>query len=298
MSFEKLTSEEIFGSEKTIRVLSWVTIIWCVFTIALAIWWWILGMRMNDLIFGSNNAITEALLRHRHMLNTEGFVLITLIFSGGLGLVISLRYVGDQTKRLREFFAVFTHELKTSLTKLRLQTELLQAERAGLPLQRLLEESVGLEIQLENSLWLARGTEKVYLENLDLKKELEIFSLGWPSLKIQVDKPVWLRCDRRVLESVLRNLFQNAKIHGEATEVFLLAEEVTNGVNLRVKNNGKPFHGNILHIGKIFASQGTTGKSGVGLYLVKTLMRRMNGTAEFLLEGNQLIVDLRFREGP
>ena len=90
------------------------------------------------------------------MLVWEGVMLVGMLMAGGVALLVAIRPEQRRRRDLRAFFMAFTHDLKTSLASLRLQAESLREdlpEAAGNPnLQRLLKDSVRLQLQLENAL--------------------------------------------------------------------------------------------------------------------------------------------------
>ena len=84
----------------------------------------------------------------------------------------------------------FTHDLKTSLTSLRLQAEALREdvpEAAGNPnLQRMLKDSVRLQLQLENALALATTDGAVLIEAIDICALVEYLRDDFPELQIDL----------------------------------------------------------------------------------------------------------------
>jgi signal transduction histidine kinase len=52
-------------------------------------------------------------------------------------------------------------------------------------------------------------------------------------------------------------------------------------LSLRVSDNGHGFHGDLNRLGKLFVRHTRGSGSGVGLYIVRQLVKRMNGTINF-----------------
>lgn len=278
---------------------------WTAFTTTLAIWWWILGLRMVNALSVLPGANLDQIQSQHWMFMTEGTVLVALIIFGGCALGFSTWKVGQKNLQMREFFATFSHEVKTSLTNLQIQAEVMEEENNNpemkQPLRRLMQETRRLSLQLENSLWVAQGSKgKVFNESLDLKNFLTDLSQHWPGLEVEVkglSKPV-LRTDRRGLEIIFRNLLQNALIHGEASKVEVQAQETPDRMMLKVRNNGTPFNGEQSLLGRMFARQNHGSGTGIGLALVQRLMNRLGGEANFkLTNGNHLEVTLAFARG-
>src|SRR5258708_7550902 len=93
--------------------------------------------------------------------------------------------------------------------------------------------------------------------------------------------------DSRALESVLTNLVQNSVTHGQATEVDVSVQRSNDDrLILRVRDNGHGFHGDPDGLGKLFVRHTRGSGSGVGLYIVRQLVRRMNGTISFADAGS------------
>src|SRR6266403_3575031 len=132
--------------------------LWVAFTVTLAGWWLILGLRQLDLINQSNLENAVQLNRHYQMLLWEGGILIASLIGGGLALLYFARREQKRHAQVEEFFAAFTHDAKTALASLRLQAESLREDFAGAEhsplLDRLLGDTLRLQLQLENSLFL------------------------------------------------------------------------------------------------------------------------------------------------
>src|SRR2546430_7634697 len=144
------------------RKRNWIVIVlvglWVVFTVTLAAWWLVFGLRQLDLINQSNLEGGVQLHRHYQMLLWEGGILIVSLIGGGLALFYYARREQKRHAQVEEFFAAFTHDAKTALASLRLQAESLREDfalsEANPLLERLLSDTLRLQLQLENSLFL------------------------------------------------------------------------------------------------------------------------------------------------
>lgn len=275
----------------------WLTGMWTAFTVALAGWWMVLGLRLVQIQFPTES---EELLRYRRMLTQEGIVLIIMLIVGGGALFISLIFLKRQNERIRSFFATFTHELKTPLTNLRIQTEILKENSKGSnqasTINRLAAEGVRLELQLENSLFLAdAGQGPLFFEKVDLKDLIENVGLSWSQLKVNLNGNALIRGDRRALEAIFRNLFQNAVYHGKSTEIYLLAEAVAGKIQVTISDNGQGFKGSAEQIGKLFDRTNSKSGTGVGLWLINNLMQRMDGLSRHDIANGRLQTTLQFQ---
>src|SRR5947207_1583083 len=140
------------------RLAIFLVAVWVVFTVTLAGWWLIFGLRQLDLINQSNLENAVQLNRHYQMLLWEGGILIASLIGGGLALFYFARREQKRHAQVEEFFAAFTHDAKTAIASLRLQAESLREDfaqsEANPLLERLLSDTLRLQLQLENSLFL------------------------------------------------------------------------------------------------------------------------------------------------
>jgi signal transduction histidine kinase len=261
--------------------------LWVVFTVTLAGWWLVFGLRQLDLLNSLKLEAAADFHRHYQMLLWEGGILIISLIGGGLALFYYARREQKRHAQVEEFFAAFTHDAKTALASLRLQAESLredfgEAEPNPL-LDRLLSDTLRLQLQLENSLFLVNLTRGAFfLEPISLSTRIDTLRHHWPGLRITQSGDGVIMADARALESVLTNLVQNSVTHGRATEVEVSVQRSGDGrLVVRLSDNGQGFHGDPNQLGKLFVRHTRGSGSGVGLYIVRQLVKRMNGTANF-----------------
>lgn len=260
--------------------------LWLALTFSLSAWWMIHGMRQaTDLAARFDG--DEAAARQHRMFFWEGMVLLSFVTVGGGALAYFTYHDQRRNEEVVRFFSVFTHELKTSLTSLRLQAEILEEDprnHGNENLQRLLRDVVRLELQLENALILAQDERsRLFPEEISLRRLLQNLSVHWPQLEVKVAEDALLRGDQRALECIFRNLLQNASVHGGARSVAVSASLATSGVGLDIllRDDGKGFRGEPATLGRAFVRHGTRSGSGIGLYLSRRLAARMGGGLEF-----------------
>jgi signal transduction histidine kinase len=251
---------------------------WLLITFSLSGWWMVHGMRLGT-------GTVDPIRQHR-MFFWEGSFLLSFILVGGLFLFYSIYRDQRRNAELQDFFATFTHELKTSLTSLRLQAEILDEDprnRENENLRRLLRDVVRLELQLENALVLAQAERgaRLFLEEISLRKTVQALSVHWPQLLVSVEPDARVRADQRALECILRNLFQNAFVHGQATSVSVAPHAAGSLLTIEVTDNGQGFTGPAGELGASFVRHTTRSGSGIGLYLSRILARRMGGRLSF-----------------
>src|SRR5947208_10029072 len=173
------------------RVVMALVGLWVVFTVTLAGWWLIFGLRQLDLLNRLNLEGAVALHRHYQMLLWEGGILIASLIGGGVALYYYARREHKRHAQVEEFFAAFTHDAKTALASLRLQAESLREDFAGSEanplLERLLNDTLRLQLQLENSLFLVnlpRG--KFFPQLIRLGDRVEALRMNWPDVNISL----------------------------------------------------------------------------------------------------------------
>ncbi len=270
--------------ERRHRIEYGLAILWLVFTISLATWWLIFGLRQASALREVNLTHSEELVEVHHMLFWEGGALIASLAAGGAGLLYGIRRERKRRAAVEDFFSAFTHELKTSLASLRLQVESLEEDmqergESNPLLDRLLKDSVRLQLQLDNSLFYAnRRKGQLYLETLSLKRIVESVALEFTDLNVRIDRDVAVIADARALESVLRNLFQNSLVHGNADTIEIRVTERDDGnVTIVVEDNGTGPAVDPAALGRLFFRPTPRSGTGVGLYISRQLLQRMSG---------------------
>ncbi len=264
---------------KTNQVRTILSLIWLIFTMSLVTWWFIFAIRNLNVEDVTDSA------KHYKMLFYEGSTLLLLILLGGIVLIV-LSYRDDRRhQKLKVFFANFTHEIKTSITRIRLQADILLEEKNlqnNKILQRLLSDVAKLDLQLENSLLLSHVAEaRFLLEKINLKNMLDSIQIEFEDLKIQYQGNATIEADSRALKSIFRNLFENARRHGKASVVKIDVTSESEFVSISVQDNGEGNSRKDVVLGKEILSTSANQGSGIGLYLSKQLITKMNGEVSF-----------------
>lgn len=255
------------------RVHYIAAVAWLVFTVSLASWWLSVGLTLTN--------------RHRMFL-WEGATFIAVLVGGGAAILVAIRREDRRQQALEMFFMSFTHDLKTSLASVQLQAEGLREDYAGdaatrEPIERLLTDVVRLQIQLENSLFVAQPDGRLLIERLDVGAAVERQREDWPGLAIEVRGAARVNADARAFDTVLRNLLQNAVLHGRAGRVTVDVSTSSDGrVRIVVADDGGgPPAGELARLGEPFVRPGASSGTGVGLYVSRRLITRMDGTMSF-----------------
>lgn len=246
---------------------------WLAFTVSLASWWLSVGLALTD--------------RHRMFL-WEGTVFIVVLVGGGIAILIAIHREDRRRQALDTFFMSFTHDLKTSLASVQLQAEGLREDRADTAesgsIDRLLQDLVRLQIQLENSLFVAQPDGRLLQERLDIAAAIDRLREDWPGLMVTVRGNGHVRADARAFDVVLRNLLQNAVVHGGASSVVMQIDRGNHArmVRLVVADDGPGLsRAQLAQLGEPFARPGATSGTGAGLYVSRRLVTRMGGSMTF-----------------
>ncbi|WP_295951856.1 HAMP domain-containing sensor histidine kinase [Rhodoferax sp.] len=206
----------------------------------------------------------------------------------------------------RGLLLAISHELRSPLTRARLNTELLP-ETADLqllrdPLLRDLQLMRDLISDLLESERLASPHAALHLEPTDLAALVaEMATAPGTQLHIAPNLPAW-PLDRVRIRLLLRNLLDNARQHGQgAIDVYLA--RVDGGLQLRVRDHGPGVaDGQWAQLAEPFyradaARQRGTGGVGLGLYLCRLVAQAHGGrlTLRPAQPGLEAVVDLPVR---
>jgi signal transduction histidine kinase len=269
------------------RIVISLVALWVLFTVTLAGWWLVFGLQQLDRLKQVQLEGAVDFQHHYQMLIWEGGVLIVSLIGAGIALLYYARREQKRHAQVEEFFAAFTHDAKTALASLRLQAESLREDSAADEpnplLDRLLSDTLRLQLQLENSLFLVNlPSGKLFIEPVSLSHMVEALRHHWPDLTITQRGDGVVQADVRALEGVLANLLQNAVNHGQATRVsFDVSEDHHGRLGVKVTDNGCGFNGNFDQLGKLFVRHARNSGTGVGLYIARQLLKRMNSELSF-----------------
>lgn len=285
--------------------LKWFTlnvalvIFWLIFTVSLSVWWMVFSLGLVDTLIthhidvsGSVDIIIDSFSKKRMMLLTEGSVLLLSLLIGGVAFLFLMNKEKKQRSQVERFFATFTHEIKTSLASLRLQGESLEEElkesESRKIAERLVRETVRLELQLENSLFLTQlDKAPLFFEKINLSLLLDDLRYQWPMLQIRVEGDAPVCVDTRAIKSILKNIMQNSLVHGKASQVdVVITQNSDSSYTLDICDNGEGFKGEWKNLGELFARQTASSGSGVGLYLIRFLVKKMGGQVSWSLSEN------------
>lgn len=295
-------------------------VFWVALICVLGAWWGTLALKQASKIEELEIAAGQMSgVAHQHwertqrMLYSESSVFFALVLVSTA--FIFWIYWRDmyRAKSIQAFFASVTHELRTPLTSIRLQAESIaesfsesSPERALI--SRLMEDTVRLESQVERTLELARveGGGPVYIQELQLRPWLDRVlpaMTGSYENKIDIHSEVddlAIVADPAALRVIFKNLIENSVKHarGEQVQIGIQArsDQAASGfVECTFSDDGDASRVDLSKLGKLFYRGPTSQGTGVGLYLVETLMEKMGGKVSFSLnEKKGFVVHLKF----
>jgi signal transduction histidine kinase len=269
------------------RLLYVGAVLWLLLTVTLAGWWMWFGLAQAQQLRALSAPEARRLEHVQRMIVWEGSTFIGLLVGGGIALVVSIRREQARQHAVEAFFMAFTHDLKTALASLQLQAESLSEDlpdaAANPNMTRLLKDTLRLGVQLENSLYFAQPEGHLLVEPVSIAKFIERTAADWPELNVRVEGDETVLADARALESVWRNLLQNAVIHGGARVVTVRVERRADGrATITAIDDGRGAPPQVVRtLGRPFKRPAATSGTGVGLFVSQQLARRMNGDLRF-----------------
>ena len=220
------------------------------------------------------------------MLKLEGSFFLFMLGVGGVTLATFSYRDYKRALLIADFFTTVTHEMKTPLASLQLQVEGLIEDNPNSPItnkfKKLLIENKRIESRMDKAFYLASlmQGEKLFQESFLFSDLFRGLQDEFPLLKLpkEIDSELKLFGDKKALESILKNIFENALRHGQATEIDIQVTKHSNTkVNIKITDNGNGFHGNWKEITSPFMRHTNTSGTGIGLYIAKKLLEKMNG---------------------
>jgi len=247
-----------------------------------------LGVKNQD--FKGYNAVV---LTKRMIFGESIAIILLLILSSTTTLWLYMRDI----KRLRSietFFAAMTHELRTPLAGIYLQAQMLHegiAPEKQKYSDRLLADVARLDSQVEKIIEVARVIRgsKIRHEIVDMTDVIEKAYQQLPVAyrdTIKLNKPansVTVSGDAYLMQIVFRNLLENSAKHAKRDVVSVSITTALDKSSTRVTyaDNGQGLNIDPAEAGKSLMT-GKDGKgSGVGLFLITSLVKSMSGKAHF-----------------
>jgi len=190
-----------------------------------------------------------------------------------------------------------SHELRTPLTRIRLGLELVEAEPAR---KAELTRDIGELDQIVEEILLVSRLDAT--EGLDARDEIDLAALAaeecarYESCSVQ-GQPVTVRGDSTLLRRMIRNLVENAQLHGKPP-IEVTVERRGDAAVLSVSDRGAVIAPDARErlFSAFYRIPGRSGPrdTGLGLALVRQIARRHGGDAAYCPErGSCFTVTLR-----
>jgi signal transduction histidine kinase len=268
--------------------------------LALGVWWLYLLTMFARMMGPSQLGVLN-------MVKWEGTTFLLLLISAATGLAILYWRDLKKTRALQALFASLTHELKTPLASMRLQAEVIRdliadeshdhAQLTSLT-TRLIQDTSKFEHELDKGLQLSRVEKDgaLSLSPIDLERFVKKIAQK-NNVNIQVNGSAVVLGDEMALTMVFRNLFENTARHNpQSSGVVVDLKNSGSEVICSYSDQGKPFLGSRKKLGELFYKHDSKKGTGIGLYLVKQLLKAQNGKLEFSQQG-PLIFHLHLQRG-
>lgn len=230
------------------------------------------------------------------------------------------REPNTENPRNNDFLAVFSHELRTSLSAIRSATSILRVEQSagpvGVKARLLIERQVGHMTRLvEDLLDMSRirsGQLRLQLERIDLcavvAHSLQTVEFTMQQHHHQMtasfpDAPLWVQADPNRLEQVFVNLLINAAKYTDAGgKIDLSVERKEREAVVRIRDTGIGIASDVLpNLFDLFvqvdrSSRRADAGLGIGLALVRSLVEshggRVTAASPGLRQGSEFTIRL------
>lgn len=296
-----LTRKSTF-TKKNNRLLLIMALSYIAILLLLSSWWAYLMYDLSGKLGGEEN---QRVIR---IITWEGGTFLVVLLALFISFIVLYLREEQKTKSLQAFFAGLTHELKTPLASIRLQAEVLSelvGEEENTKLititKRMGEDVSKLETQMDKILQLSRLERGGPLSPVPVKL-LSFFQATSQKVGTTLEFHIQdetkgsalVSADEFALELIFKNLLENTKGHTESQRVNLTISKIDGKIHFTYADGGT-FAGDPQKLGELFYKHNSSRGSGIGLYLISTLMNRMQGEALFDA-GSTLKTTLAFHE--
>jgi two-component system phosphate regulon sensor histidine kinase PhoR len=259
----------------------------------------------------------EELAKKRIMIFGEGFIFFSLLLTG---IILSARFLKRDlalSRMQRNFMLSVSHELKTPIASIQLYLQTLLTRQLEEPkrkemldralndnhrLQKLVDKLL-LATQLDNQ-GLQLNRELVDLNAVIQKslKTIDTLDQGIHPITSSLAENCQFMADEMAIEAIVMNLLENAiKYAPPSSPITITSRKEGNDLQLEVSNNGsiapeeqKLIFSKFYRIGN--EATRTTKGTGIGLYLVKSLVDLHNGKIELITKKGTVTFKITFRE--
>ncbi|MBT0663258.1 HAMP domain-containing histidine kinase [Geobacter pelophilus] len=229
----------------------------------------------------------------------EGLILLIVILAGVYVLFLVWRRQSTLYREQKNFISQVTHELKSPLASIQLHLETIRLrkpppEKMERFLDTMLADTDRLHALINNLLMAARLEDRRRSSSMPvidfsefvsqyLEKKRSTLPEGG-SLILEVEEHIQVAVDSEEMESVLRNLFENALLYSPVSpEIKVELKQDKNQCQLTFRDNGIGIdQKNLKKIFRMFFRVRRLGENirgtGLGLYIVKQAVTEHGGT--------------------
>lgn len=293
--------------QELVRTKKWIYLFiffWLLLILAMGGWWLYIILH-----FSKSQELSLISTEPHHlisMMKWEGLSFFILLIL----LVISVAYLflidTKRTLAMQKFFAAFSHEMKTPLTSIQLQAEVLQEKMHQLSLEPSKSHDLFLSMYpiLDRLIFSGQNLKKevqklLQLSRIELGAKLHptIFSLPkflshWVAQN-NTEIPIVLESskilqenifvDPQALEVIFNNLLQNTKRHHvQASQINITLKSHSHYLGIIFDDNAPALPiTTFKKLARIFESNDPQKGSGIGLYLCTKLIYLMKGKIIF-----------------
>ncbi|MFI5164140.1 MAG: sensor histidine kinase [Bacteroidia bacterium] len=253
-----------------------------------------------QLVIEKGNELEKKLHARRMMIAGEGMVFIVLLLIAFLRVRNTFNKEAELASRQKNFLLSVTHELKSPIASVKLTLETLlkrdlEKEKQKEILSNAISDTDRLNNLVENILLASKienSAFELHKENVNLseyveegmKQTIQTFSPKQKTV-LDIQPNIFFDIDKTIFPSIILNLFENAVKYSPANSMIkIILKEEGNGVILSVQDEGTGISTEEKkNIFKKFYRVGNeetrkTKGTGLGLYIVKYLAEKHNGT--------------------
>lgn len=192
---------------------------------------------------------------------------------------IAEQRVAELNGILRLLNKTIRHDILNDLTVMKINIELFLNKKYGMEVLK------DAELVIERSVKFMRGMRDLEaavsygtpLKPYQLKEVIKQVSKNLPAVKFNARVDGSVLADE-ALVSVVENIARNAQVHGETNEIDVATTKERNFIHMSLADLGKGIPDNIKN--RLFIEgfkYGTTGNSGLGLYIARKTVERYGG---------------------
>ncbi|MEM1671219.1 MAG: PAS domain-containing sensor histidine kinase [Archaeoglobaceae archaeon] len=201
--------------------------------------------------------------------------------------------IEDLNEYLKLLNSMLRHDILNIFTRVYTFLELLEEESQHELIQKV-KNAVNTGIELVKKMKELESSAEIKREPYNLRSVLEEVANSY-GVKILFEGEDATVIANEGIYSIFSNLISNAVKHGKATEVRVKVSSDSEKVGVILEDNGKGIPRDF--VSKLFTKGFTTGGSGLGLFIVKQLIKSLDGDIE-LIDPNKASFLLRFKKAP